>query len=64
MPKEAIFLLYISCIFLARPGDISGNFFLVSGICGGVGLGGGKSIQCNAEVDGGTVMYLNQGFGP
>ena len=27
VPKEGIFLSFISCIFLARPGDISGNFF-------------------------------------
>ena len=27
MPKEGIFCSFIFCIFLARPGDISGNFF-------------------------------------
>ena len=27
VPKEGIFFSFIFCIFLSRPGDISGNFF-------------------------------------
>ena len=43
VPKEAIFLSFISCRFLARPGNISGNFFARSclGVCG---KGGEKTL--------------------